>query len=283
MITAVKKANPHFSNLELCRAFSMSSSCFYYQPAPQSAEKATLVDKVVDIFTESLETYGKRRIRVELAKSGTKVGLYAVASMMKKRHLTAIRPKKKHYYPDAGEEHRFADNVLKRQFNPATHNSHWVGDITYIRTHQGWSYLACVLDLGTKEIVGYALSSKANAKLAVEALDNAIARQRPDLSKLMFHSDQGCQYSATEFRSKLNTLKVTQSMSRRGNCWDNAVMERFFRSLKTERLNRVTFMNHESVVAAVASYVQFYNYKRLHSSLDYMTPHEKYIERKQAA
>jgi transposase InsO family protein len=143
--------------------------------------------------------------------------------------------------------------------------------------------LACVLDLATKEIVGFALSQTPDAKLANEALQNAIEREQPNTSKLLFHSDQGVQYSAKVFRDKLALLNITQSMSRRGNCWDNAVMERFFRSLKTERLNNITFINHLSVVNEVESYISFYNYKRRHSSLEYMTPHQKYNKLKKVA
>jgi transposase InsO family protein len=247
MIKVIKKANPHYKINELCHAFELSSSSFYYQPSPQTAENKAIVTAIDSIFENSYGSYGKRRVHAELLSLDHKVGVYAVATAMKKMGLMAIRPKKKHYYPDSGEEHRYADNVLKRQFNPDTHNTHWVGDITYIKSHQGWSYLACVLDLATKEIVGYALSVKPNAALAIAALDHAIQRQQPTLKGLMFHSDQGCQYSATIFRERLASLGITQSMSRRGNCWDNAVMERFFRSLKTERLNPLSFINHDSV------------------------------------
>jgi len=158
-----------------------------------------------------------------------------------------------------------------------------VGDIIYIATHQGWSYLACVLDLSTKEIVGYAMSQSPNAKLAKDALTNVIKRQQPNTNLLIFHSDQGVQYSAFEFRKLLVKLNITPSMSRRGNCWDNAVMERFFRSLKTERLNTVSFINHQSVINEVENYIQFYNYKRRHSGIEYMTPHQKLNELKKVA
>ena len=113
------------------------------------------------------------------------------------------------------------------------------------------------MDLGSKEIVGFALSQSPNTKLALAALSNAIKRQQPNTTQLMFHSDQGVQYSAGEFRNKLKALNITQSMSRRGNCWDNAVMERFFRSLKTERLNRLSFINHQAVAQQVKSYIDF--------------------------
>ena len=158
-----------------------------------------------------------------------------------------------------------------------------MGDITYIKTHAGWSYLACVLDLGSREIVGWSLSQSPDAALAKEALKNAIKKQPPATHQLQFHSDQGVQYSAYKFVSCLNDLQITQSMSRRGNCWDNAVMERFFRSLKTERLNYLSFTNHLSVVKTVECYIRYYNYKRLHSSLDYKTPHEYAKKMKTAA
>lgn len=154
---------------------------------------------------------------------------------------------------------------------------------TYVRTHQGWSYLACVLDLGSKEIVGWAMSTHPDAELAKDALRHAIRRQQPDTSQLLFHSDQGVQYSANLFVDYLNGLNITQSMSRRGNCWDNSVMERFFRSLKTERLNLLRFINHTSAVSTVESYLYFYNYKRLHSSLGYITPVQKTAELKKVA
>ncbi|VAW99953.1 Mobile element protein, partial [hydrothermal vent metagenome] len=143
---------------------------------------------------ETNNAYGKRRMLKVLLEQGHELGIYKTASLMKKANIVAIRPKKKHYYPDSGEAHQKVPNVLNRQFNPGTVNTHWVGDITYIRTHIGWSYLACVLDLGTREVVGWALSQQPNAELAIKALKNAIQKQQPDTTKLLFHSDQGVQY-----------------------------------------------------------------------------------------
>ena len=235
------------------------------------------------ISNESRNSYGKRRIQAELNGRGHKLGLHKIASLMVKANVVAIRPKKRHYYPNSGQEHKYAPNLLMREFYPENNNTHWVGDITYISTHQGWSYLACVLDLSTKEIVGYAMSQSPNAQLAKDALMNAIKREKPNTNLLMFHSDQGVQYSAFEFRNLLAKFQMTASMSRRGNCWDNAVMERFFRSLKTERLNDISFINHQSVVNEVDNYIQFYNYRRRHSGIDYMTPHQKLNELKKVA
>ncbi len=279
----MKKAESHYKINELCRVFGISLSSYYYKPVTTSLADIKLMTLIKAISVDSGNTYGKRRIHVELTELGHAIGVYKTVNFMEKLNIKAIRPKKRHYYPLSGKEHKYAPNLLKRQFNPSSANTHWVGDITYLKTHQGWSYLASVLDLSTKEIVGYALSQTPDAALANKALLNAINRQTPNTSKLMFHSDQGVQYSAKVFRDKLMQLNITQSMSRRGNCWDNAVMERFFRSLKTERLNHLSFINHQSVVSEVESYIQFYNYKRRHSGIDYMTPHQKYNELKKVA
>jgi len=242
-----------------------------------------MIIKIKSIANETNNSYGKRRMNVELLNNGLDIGLHQTASLMKKAGVVAIRPMKRHYYPNNGLEDKYFPNLLNREFRPGTLNTHWVGDITYIKTHQGWSYLACVLDLGSKEIVGYALSQTPNAQLAKEALTHAIKMQKPDTSQLMFHSDQGVQYSAHLFVNYLKKLKITQSMSRRGNCWDNAVMERFFRNLKTERLNPLSFINHRSAVKVILSYIRFYNYKRLNSAVDYLTPNQKSQKMKKAA
>jgi len=210
-----------------------------------------LIVAIKGIAQKTENTYGKRRMQPELLKQGFVLGLHRTSRLMKKAGVVAITPKKKHYYADAGKAHHKAENLLARQFNPGTVNTHWVGDITYIRTRQGWSYLACVLDLGSKEIAGWSMSKQPNAQLAKTALSHALGRHKPDTSKLLFHSDQGVQYSSALFTEYLEALGITQSMSRRGNCWDNAVMERFFRSLKSERLNHLQFINHASAVNSV--------------------------------
>ena len=285
MIIRLKKAHQDFSITELCRIFGISQSTFFYQSDVEcrafKAEK--IVNDIKNIAELTGSTYGRRRMNVELNNLGYAIGIFKTAALMKKAKVVALSPKKQHYYPNSGEECRYAPNLLKRQFNPETLNTHWVGDITYIRTNQGWSYLACVLDLGSREIVGWAVSQSPDAKLAKEALDDANKKHRPYLKNLMFHSDQGVQYSANLFTSHLTQLKITQSMSRRGNCWDNAVMERFFRSLKSERLNHLIFINHQSLTHCIEKYIRFYNYKRLHSSNDYLTPVQKANKLKKAA
>jgi transposase InsO family protein len=192
----MKKAHPDYSVHELCSLFQLSETTYYAQIRPNSikTEEAMIMAAIKNIAIETGSTYGRRRMKVALAMKGFKFGIYRTATLMKQAAVKAIRPSRKHYYPTVGKAHFIAPNLLERQFNPEQANTHWVGDITYIRTHQGWSYLACVLDLATKKIVGWAMSKKTNADLAKAALSHGIRRQQPDTAKLMFHSDQGVQY-----------------------------------------------------------------------------------------
>jgi putative transposase len=284
-IQELKMANNHYKVKELCETFEINLSTYYDQikEKPIAQEKEKILTIIKNTAIETQHTYGKRRMKQQLKLAGINIGTYKTASMMKEANVVAIKPKKRHYYPNGGISDKKIDNVLDRQFKQPKMNTHWVGDITYIRNHQGWSYLASVFDLGSKEIVGWALSKHPDAKLAKQALSNAISRKKPDTSKLLFHSDQGTQYTANMFAVYCENLKITRSMSRRGNCWDNAVMERFFRNLKTERLNNLSFINHQAVIAEVESYIYFYNYNRLNSAIDYMTPNQKFNELQKAA
>lgn len=281
----MKKANVDYTVTELCLLFQYGERTYYAQirQKPINHQELVVTAVIKSTAAETGNTYGKRRMHASLQQQGFKLGINKTASLMKKSHVIAITPRRKHYYPNTGKDHAKATNILDRQFSPETMNTHWVGDITYIRTYQGWSYLACVLDLATREIVGWAMSQTPNAELVKAALSYAIRRQQPKTTRLLFHSDQGVQYSSKLFVHYMQSLNITQSMSRRANCWDNSVMERFFRSLKSERLNHVRFMNHKSAVNCIESYIYFYNYKRLHSSLAYTTPVQKSAELKKTA
>lgn len=270
---------------ELCAVFQLSERTYYAQQKPKhiniTEHKMIAIIKETAVISDN--SYGRRRHHASLLEHGFKLSISKTATLMTSANVRAKKPSKKHYYPKAGKAHLITANHLDRAFEQSTINTHWVGDITYIRTYQGWSYLACVLDLATKEVVGFALSKSPNAQLVKDALNHAIHRQQPDTTTLLFHSDQGIQYSAKLFVKHLNLLKIKQSMSRRGNCWDNSVMERFFRSLKSERLNHLTFINHDAVCHSVKSYLHFYNNKRLHSSLGYITPAQKMAKLKKVA
>lgn len=281
MIEQLRKAEPKTSIQKLCQLLELPISSYYYNPI-ERLENQELKEKMQSIFTQTFETYGKRRMTKALQNEDIQIGIFKVTRLMKTLGLVAKRPKKPHYYPAAKALPNIA-NLLNREFNPATLHTHWVGDITYIRSHQGWSYLATVMDLGNKEIVGYALSTTPDAQLAKQALTNAISKHQVQTKGLLFHSDQGVQYTAKLFKETLALHQITQSMSHRGCCWDNAVQERFFRNLKTEYLNDITFINHQAVVDSVETYICFYNNKRLNSAIGYLTPVQKRHELQKVA
>jgi len=187
--------------------------------------------------------------------------------------LKAKRPKQ-HHYPVADKPSQIAPNSLNRQFNPSFTNTHWTGDITYIRTNQGWLYLAIVLDLYSRRVVSWAFSNQPNSKLSVRAINLAVQWRQPPQS-VLFHMDQGVQYSSDAFRQALVQHNITASMSRRGNCLDNAVTERFFSSLKSERVNYKQYKTRAEGMADIADYIEsFYNQRRRHSTLGNISPVE---------
>ena len=273
----------NYSITEVCEAFDISPSIYYYKPTGSSKQDIDMMRSIKEISASVNHTYGKRRMMLDLRELGYSIGVRKTKRLMNACGISVVMPHKRHHYPDSGQEFKFAPNLLNREFSPLSLNTHWVGDMTYIRHCHGWSYLACVMDLHSKEIVGYALSESPNAALAKRALINAINKKQPDTGHLLFHSDQGTQYSAKLFRQCLSLQGITQSMSRRGNCWDNAVMERFFRTLKSERLNNLSFIKHQAVITETDRFIRFYNYKRRHSSIGYLTPHQKFLQFKKAA
>ena len=280
----MNKAHNEYNVSELCCVLEVAPSTYYYKSSStESPKEIQMENDLLKAFEDSNETYGKRRLLIEMLNKGHFVGIAKIRSLMKKHNLIAINPQKKHYYPDSGEECIYASNVLNRQFKPNTIGTHWVADITFVKTKEGWCYLACVLDLGSREIVGYATSKSPDTQLVIQALFNAIHNTQVDTTKLMFHSDQGCQYSSKIFRSILKAFGIKQSMSRRGNCWDNAVMERFFRNLKTEHLKRVVILNFNIANKIIDEYIRFYNFRRINSAIEYLTPYQKRQQIQKAA
>lgn len=267
----MKKAG--YKVTDICRNLKLWRSNFYRRSAqkPIDVEDVTLKAKVQQIHHEMHATYGSRRMRAELNAQGYQLGRYKVRRMMKDLSLKAKRPKQ-HRYPVIGQASSIAPNTLNRQFRPAQSNSHWTGDITYIRTSQGWLYLAIVLDLYSRRVVSWAFSSRPNSELSTRALQLAVQHRRPEQS-LLFHTDQGVQYSSDQFQRSLRTHGITASMSRRGNCLDNAVTERFFRSLKTERVNTRQYKTRQEAMEDIADYIEpFYNRIRRHSTLGNLSP-----------
>ena len=198
--------------------------------------------------------------------------LETVRRIMKDKGLRSTRGRKFVVTTDSNHTMPVAENILERDFEADAPNQKWVADITYIPTHQGWTYLATVMDLYARRIVGWATSKRIDTALVSQALHKAIKERQPGKG-LLHHSDRGSQYASKEYRKILGLFKVTCSMSRKGNCWDNAPMERFFSSLKSEWLRDKIFPTHQAATTAIFEYIEtFYNSKRRHQALGYQSP-----------
>ena len=235
-IIALKLKKANFKVADICRNLNQAPGTYYRRVAPKAinANAVKLRAAVRHIHAEVHATYGSRRMQDELNTQGYAVGHYKVRNLMQALQLKAKRHKQ-HRYPVAGKPSQVAPNSLNRQFNPSDTNTHWTVDITYIRTNQGWLYLAIVLDLYSRRVVSWAFSNQPNSELSVRAINLAVQLRQPQQA-VLFHTDQGVQYSSDAFRQALTQHNITASMSRRGNRLDNAVTERFFRSLKSERV-----------------------------------------------
>ena len=198
-----------------------------------------------------------------------------VRKALKKQGLAAkIAPKFVPQTTDSDHELPIAPNLLDREFTASRPNEKWTSDITYIRTGEGWLYLAVVIDLFSRKIVGWSMAEHMRSELVLEALDMAIVHRRPT-ADLMFHSDRGSQYASKIFRKRLKFLKITQSMSRKGNCWDNAPSESFFGKLKTGWVHRQSYKTREEAVHSIYFFIEmYYNSKRRHATLGYVSPND---------
>jgi putative transposase len=209
----------------------------------------------------------------ELRARGAEAGRHKIARLMR---LNAIRAKRKPSFrktTDSDHGHKPAPNILERQFRPTKPNTVWAGDITYIPTGEGWLYLAVVLDLYSRRVIGWGMGPRLNRQLALSALQMAAAA-RP-AAGVLHHSDRGVQYASDDYQAALKAAGMTCSMSRRGNCWDNAVVESFFSSLKTELIGDQVYASRAAATAAIFQWIEvFYNRRRRHSSLGYVAPAE---------
>ena len=251
-----------------CRVWGVSRSGLYAARhklrRPQSICALSVQAKAA--FEASGQSYGSRRLGAALQLQGLAVG------RMRSNGLRARWRRKFVHTTDSCHALPLAANVLARQFNPEAPNRAWVGDITYIRTRSGWLYLAVVLDLFSRRVVGWAIAPSMPAQLVCAALGMALASRQP-LPGLLMHSDRGSQYASQDHTALLARHGLICSMSRKGNCWDNAVMERFFLNLKMERVWQRDYANHGEAQADIADYiVGFYNPLRLHSTLGYRSP-----------
>ena len=262
-----------------CALLKVSRSAFYqwHQHVPSARELADteLAERVEAIWNASRGTYGWPRVHAQLGRDKVHVGGKRVARIMRQRGLIG-RCRRRWTKTTIADPQAVAVDLVQRSFGPGTVELDrvYVGDITYIWTWEGWAYLATVIDLASRRVVGWALAEHMRAELVCDALRMAITHRRP-APGLIFHSDRGTQYTSTEFTDLLATNKITQSLSRPRQCWDNAVAESFFASLKLELIDRQSWATRSRVRGAVFDYVErFFNRVRLHSSLGYLTPAE---------
>lgn len=226
--------------------------------------------KLRALHKQHREALGTRGLSKALRKEGVFIGRYRMRTLIKTFDLQRRRPRYAHYRR-ATKPAVVAPNILDRRFNPARSDTLWAGDITYIRVGHGWLYLAVVMDLFSRRIVGWACSRTADAELSMKALKLAVALRRP-MPELLFHSDQGCQYTADRFVECLAENRIVQSMSRRGNCWDNAVVERYFRTLKHDWMPENGYQNHFEAEKDVMDFISHYNHRRCHSASNNLPP-----------
>lgn len=258
----------------LCRVLGVSRSGYYgsRQRARHRSAACLASTQVKAEFAASGKVYGSRRLCAVLRSQGLRIGRHRVRRLMRENRLRALWRRKFVHTTDSAHALPVSHNVLARRFDPNGPNQAWVSDITYIRTRSGWLYLAVVLDLYARKVVGWAMAPTMHAELVCAALQLAIAQRQP-APGLIVHSDRGSQYASAPHQALLARHSLVGSMSRRGNCWDNAVMERFFLSLKTERVWQRDYANHAEAMTDIANYiVGFYNSVRLHSKLGNLPP-----------
>jgi putative transposase len=259
----------------MCEALGVSRSGFYAwlsrPPSQRYREDEEMAPHVRQSFIASDRTYGARRVWFDMLELGYECGLHRIERLMRAQALRA-RPRRRGLPQDKGERSVIAGNVLDREFTAAEPNQKWVADFTYIWTAQGWLYVAVVLDLYSRRIVGWSMQDSMTSQLVADALMMAVWRRGKPMA-VLHHSDQGSQYTSKQFQDLLKEHGITCSMSRAGEVWDNSAMESFFSSMKTERIARKVYRSREQARADVFDYIErFYNPRRRHSTLGYVSP-----------
>jgi len=262
---------------EMCEVLAVSVSGYRAwrrggQPGRTRLTDAQAVALMRSIHAEVKGAYGSRRMHRELRDRDHRIGLGRIERLMREHAIRARHKRRYKATTDSRHTLPVADNLLARQFTPEAPNRVWTGDITYIQTGEGWMYLAIVLDLFNREVIGWSIKPRMTADIVTDALTMAWFRRKPDKG-LIFHSDRGSQYASQAMTAKLAEYGMTASMSRKGNCWDNAPTESFFNSLKNERVHGATYPTRAHAQADLFDYIEvFYNRRRRHSTLGYCSP-----------
>ncbi len=273
---SAEKAN--FPVSALCRVLGVTRSGYYAWRArpisPRAKANAELAETIGKVHGASRGTYGSPRVHAELKDQGLRVGKKRVARLMRDRGIAAR--KRRRFQPkttDSSHGHPIAKNELARSFSREAPNQAWVGDVTFIQTDEGWLYLAVLLDLFSRRVVGWAMSARNDRHLVLSALTMAVVNRGVPADGVLHHSDRGSTYACEDYRRALDGYGLTASMSRKGNCWDNAVSESFFATLKTELVHQQRFANRQAAKTAIFEYIEvFYNRQRRHSTLGYVSP-----------
>ena len=259
----------------LCELMGVSKSGYYAwcnrHPSKRDLENARLKSEIRVVHAESRGTYGSPRVYQELRKRG-RVGRHRVTRLMAEEGLQGCRPRRFRRTTDSEHDRPVAPKILKRDFQAAGPDQKWVGDITAIWTGEGWLYLAVLIDLFSRKVVGWSMANHMRSELAIAALRMALGRRRSP-HDLVHHTDRGSQYASQKYSEELFVAGLTPSMSRTGNCWDNAVAESFFATLKKELIHRYRWPERRDAQNAIAEYIEvFYNNRRIHSSIGYVSP-----------
>ncbi|MCM3704045.1 IS3 family transposase [Paenibacillus macerans] len=275
---------------KMCSVMQVSRSGYYKwihrKPSEQEKRRKKLMKRIQHHFNGFKQRYGSPKIAHKLREEGWVVATKTVAKLMKAMGLRSRVVKKYKATTNSKHNQPVYDNVLNRQFHVDAPNRVWVTDITYVATKQGWVYLASVMDLFSRRIVGWSMGSRMTKELVLDALDMAYKRRKPKPG-LVHHSDRGSQYASTEYRERLDRYKMIGSMSRKGNCYDNACIESFHSVIKKELVYLTTFQTRKQAYEAIHSYIELeYNRIRIHSSIGYLTPHlceKRYYKQQQVA
>ena len=260
----------------MCSLLNIGRSSYYEwlqaEPSERSLENQRLSKKIKEIFMEGRCNYGSRRIRKILQSDGIIISRRRIGKLMKQQNLSCKTKRKFRCTTDSNHGLFVSPDILQRDFRAHRPDKKYVGDITYIPTHEGWVYLAVVIDLFSRRVVGWSMNDNMKASLVNDALLMAILSRKPQPG-LVWHTDRGSQYASDSHREILKQHGILQSMSRKGNCWDNAVSESFFHTLKTELIHQIRFTTREEAKKTIFEYIEvFYNRKRLHSANDYVAP-----------
>lgn len=275
----MKKHLKVFPVEKMAKVLGVSSSGFYKyinkKDCATAIKNEELLKKIKIIYKKSRQTYGSPRIYKALKAQGERCSRKRIARIMKNNCIQAkARKKWKATIPGSKDLSRIAPNLLNQNFKVDHANKIWVMDITYVSTNEGWLYVSAVLDLYSRKIVGLSMGSKIDAKLVLQSLDQAILHRNP-AKGLIVHSDRGSQYTSDEYRQRVSEKCFIMSMSAKGNCYDNAAMETFFHTLKTEHVFFCNYKTRKEAITSIFEYIEvFYNRERLHSTLNYMSPVE---------